>query len=354
MALVPEAVGRLVSSGLRVMVETGAGLGASYDDTAYREACAGIAESEEALYREADIVARVQSPTISEAELLRPGSVVIAFIDPFRSTDLIERLNDRGVVAFSMNAIPRITRAQSMDALSSMSTIGGYKAVLLAANAFGRLFPMLMTAAGTLAPARVLVLGAGVAGLQALATARRLGAVTQAFDTRPVVREQVESVGATFIEMAAVEEPTEGEGGYAKAMSEDFYSHERDAIREPIAKADIVITTALVPGKAAPVLITEEMVESMRPGSVIVDLAAEMGGNCEATVRGETVTKSGVIIMGPTNLPSTVPVHASQMYARNISTVINHLVKDGKLTLDFDDEITRAACLSRGAPAHTS
>jgi NAD(P) transhydrogenase subunit alpha len=246
-----------------------------------------------------------------------------------------------------MDAIPRITRAQAMDALSSMSTIAGYKAVLLGAESLGRLFPMLMTAAGTLAPARVLVLGAGVAGLQALATARRLGAVTEAFDTRPVVREQVQSVGATFIEMPLPEEEAEGEGGYAREMSQDFYRHEREAIRDNVARADVVITTALVPGKPAPLLITEEMVESMRPGSVIVDLAAETGGNCALTVPNETIRQHEVTILGPINLPSTVPVHASQMYARNVANLVGVLIADGKLHLDFEDEIVRAAAVAR-------
>jgi NAD(P) transhydrogenase subunit alpha len=351
-ALVPDVVAKLVSSGLQVLIEAGAGCEAFFPDEAYREAGGIIALSAEALYQQADIVLKVQPPAWNkmldqhEADLLRPDSVLITFLEPQRHAELLERLAKRGVMVISMNAIPRITRAQPMDALSSMSTIAGYKAVLLAANALGRFFPMLMTAAGTLAPARVLVLGAGVAGLQALATARRLGAVTQAFDTRPAVKEQVQSVGATFIELPISLEETEDEGGYARAMSEEFYQREQDAIREHVARADVVITTALIPGKPAPRLITKEMVQTMQPGSVIVDLAAEQGGNCALTVAGETVVHYGVTILGPLNLPSTMPIHASQMYARNIASVVMHIVKNGRLNLDFEDEIIRSACLT--------
>lgn len=349
-ALVPDTVSRLAAAGFTVFVEKDAGLHAGFTDDAYVAAGAEIAPDARTLYERANIVTKVQGPRVNEAlgadevDLMQPGTVLIGFLDPLRNSELMERLVQRGVIAFSMERIPRITRAQSMDALSSMSTIAGYKAVLLGATALGKLFPMLMTAAGTLAPARVLVLGAGVAGLQALATARRLGAVTEGFDTRAVVKEQVQSVGATFIEMPEIEhQETEAEGGYAREMSEEFYKHEQDAIRDHVARADVVITTAQVPGKRAPILITEEMVASMHPGSVIVDLAAESGGNCTLTELGKTVVKHEVVIMGPQNVPGSVPSHASQMYSRNMQTVLNHLVRDGKLELKMDDEITRAA-----------
>lgn len=349
-ALVPDTVSRLAAAGFTVFVEKDAGLHAGFTDDAYVAAGAEIAPDARTLYERANIVTKVQGPRVNEAlgadevDLMQPGTVLIGFLDPLRNSELMERLVQRGVIAFSMERIPRITRAQSMDALSSMSTIAGYKAVLLGATALGKLFPMLMTAAGTLAPARVLVLGAGVAGLQALATARRLGAVTEGFDTRAVVKEQVQSVGATFIEMPEIEhQETEAEGGYAREMSEEFYKHEQDAIRDHVARADVVITTAQVPGKRAPILITEEMVASMHPGSVIVDLAAESGGNCTLTELGKTVVKHEVVIMGPQNVPGSVPSHASQMYSRNMQTVLNHLVRDGKLELKLDDEITQAA-----------
>ena len=349
-ALVPDTVSKLAAAGFTVLVEKDAGLHAGFTDDAYAAAGAEIAPDARTLYERANIVTKVQGPRVNEAlgadevVLMQPGTVLIGFLDPLRNTELMERLAQRGVIAFSMERIPRITRAQSMDALSSMSTIAGYKAVLLGATALGKLFPMLMTAAGTLAPARVLVLGAGVAGLQALATARRLGAVTEGFDTRAVVKEQVQSVGATFIEMPEIEhQETEAEGGYAREMSEEFYKHEQDAIRDHVARADVVITTAQIPGKRAPILITEEMVATMHPGSVIVDLAAESGGNCTLTELGKTVVKHEVAIMGPQNVPGSVPSHASQMYSRNMQTVLNHLVRDGKLELKMDDEITRAA-----------
>lgn len=343
-ALVPDTVSRLAGAGFSVLVESDAGLNAGFTDEAYSQAGAEIVSESSSLYGRSAIVTKVQGPTDQEVELLRPGTLLIAFLDPMRNSDLMDRLAARGVIAFSMERIPRITRAQSMDALSSMSTIAGYKSVLLAAGSLGKLFPMLMTAAGTLAPARVLVLGAGVAGLQALATARRLGAITEGFDTRAVVKEQVQSVGATFIEMPEIEhEEAEAEGGYAREMSEEFYKHEQDAIRDHVARADVVITTAQIPGKRAPILITEQMVASMHPGSVIVDLAAESGGNSTLTELGKTVVKHGVTIIGPQNLPGSVPTHASQMYSRNMQTVLNHLVREGKLDLDMEDEITRAA-----------
>jgi NAD(P) transhydrogenase subunit alpha len=269
--------------------------------------------------------------------------MVISFFDPSRDAEVLSRLEARGVIAFSFNTVPRTTKAQSMDAMSSMSTIAGYKAVLLAADASSRLFPMLMTAAGTIPPARVIVIGAGVAGLQALATARRLGAVTAACDARPAVREQIQSVGASFIDMSV---EAEGEGGYARAVGEELLRLERDAIRDHIAGADVVISTAQVPGARAPMLVDEAMVRAMKPGSVIVDLAAETGGNCELTSPGETVERYGVQILAPLNVPSLVPAHASQMYARNVANVLKYVVHDGRLALDPDDEIVRGACLT--------
>lgn len=349
-ALVPEVVEELARLGVSVVVESGAGDGAFYDDDAFSLAGAQIEAQPVDLYRQASILARVQPPTPEEIELMRPGSLLISFLDRSRDAELLPLLEKQGVIAFSFNAVPRVTRAQAMDAMSSMSTVGGYKAVLLAANASGRFFPLLMTAAGTVPPARVVVIGAGVAGLQALATARRLGAVTAACDARPEVREQIQSVGATFIDMSVPMENTSGEGGYARQMDEEFYRLERDAIREHIVAADVVISTAQIPGVKAPILVDEAMVREMCSGSVIVDLAAEAGGNCELTAPGETIVVDGVTILGPINLPSSMPVHASHMYSRNILSVIKHVVKtaDGTpvLQIDSGDEIIRSACLT--------
>ena len=344
-ALVPETVGRLTKQGLAVLVETGAGEGAYFDDNAYRDAGAEIAPDGAELYRRADVVARVQPPTLEEVEQIHEGTLLISFLDPARQVEVRQRLANRSIAAFSFNTVPRITRAQSMDAMSAMSTVGGYKAVLLAADTLGRFFPLLMTAAGTVTPSHVFVIGAGVAGLQALATARRLGAITEAFDTRPAVREQVQSVGATFVEMPPLE-AAEGEGGYAAQLAEEELERERDAIREAVARADVVITTALIPGKPAPLLINEEMVAAMRPGSVIIDMAAEAGGNCVLTVPGDVVIAQGVTVIGALNLPSSIPVHASQMYSRNVASVLGLLIKEGQLRLDPEDEIVRSACLT--------
>jgi H+-translocating NAD(P) transhydrogenase subunit alpha len=344
-AAVPDTVRKMLEAGLDVLIQSGAGTLAHFPDDTYAAAGATLVAASEELYENADIVLKVRAPDQRELQEIRSGAVLIALLDPLRNHDLVARLAERDITALAMETIPRITRAQSMDALSSMSTIAGYKAVILGASTLGRLFPMLMTAAGTLAPAKVLVLGAGVAGLQALATARRLGAMTQAFDTRPVVREQVESVGASFIELPVTEE-AEDEGGYAREMSEEFYRHEQDAIREHVAKADVVITTALIPGKPAPILITTEMVESMRPGSVIIDLASEAGGNCSLTEKDQRIEHAGVTVLGPSNLPATVPTHASQMYARNVVNLLLHLLKDAKLDLNMDDEIVRGACVT--------
>jgi NAD(P) transhydrogenase subunit alpha len=349
-ALIPESVAELTALGHSVVVETGAGRQAYFDDEAYALAGARIEAREDAVHRSADILVKVQPPLFEEIELLRPQSLLISFLDPARDAEVLNHLAARGVVAFSFNAVPRTTRAQSMDAMSAMSTVAGYKAVLLAANALGRFFPMLMTAAGTVPPAQVVVIGAGVAGLQALATARRLGARTAACDTRPAVREQIESVGAVFIDMSVPVENAEGAGGYARALDADVQRLERDAIREQIEAADVVISTAQVPGSRAPLLIDADMVRAMRPGSVIVDLAAEAGGNCELTVLGETVSHHGITIIGPANLPASVPTHASQMYARTVLTVVKYVTKDGALRLDPDDEILRAACLTAAVP----
>jgi NAD(P) transhydrogenase subunit alpha len=345
-ALVPDVVEDLTRLGMTVVVEPGAGEGAYHDDETYFLAGARIESRPGAVHRQADILVKVQPPTPQEIEILRPGTLSISFLDAERAAALTPLLEQREVIAFSFNAVPRVTRAQSMDAMSAMSTIAGYKAVLLAANASPRLFPMLMTAAGTVTPARVVVIGAGVAGLQALATARRLGAITAACDARPEVREQIQSVGATFIDMSVPLDATGDAGGYARQMDEEFYRLERAAIREYIEGADVVISTAQIPGVKAPILIDELMVREMRPGSVIVDLAAEAGGNCELTVPGETLVAHGVSILGPFNVPSMVPVHASQMYSRNALSVIKHVVKDGALRMDPEDQILRAACLT--------
>ena len=344
-ALVPESIARLPEGGVEVLVEAGAGVEASFPDAVYAEVGARIVEAE-ALYAEADLLVKVQKPSANEIELLRPGAALVAFLQPYANPDVLRLLAEREVTAFSMDAMPRITRAQPMDALSSQSTVAGYKAALLAATSLGKFFPMLTTAAGTIPPAKVLVLGAGVAGLQAIATARRLGAVVSAFDVRPVVKEQVESLGATFLELDV--EGAEGVSGYAVALAEDQEARERELMARHVQESDVVISTALVPGKPAPLLVTEEAVRRMRPGSVIVDLAAEAGGNCEVTEPGQTVVRDGVLVIGHTNLPSTMPVHASQMYSRNVSSFLRHLVRDGELALDFEDEITRETCVTHG------
>jgi NAD(P) transhydrogenase subunit alpha len=340
-ALVPDAVSRLAPSGFEVVVEPGAGAEASFPDEAYREAGATLAEA----VWDADAVAKVLKPTAEEAARLRSGQVLVGFLEPLTDPDGIRRLADRGVNAFAMESIPRITRAQPMDALSSQATVSGYKAVLIAADRLPRFFPMLMTAAGTVAPAKVLVVGAGVAGLQAIATAHRLGAVVSGFDVRPVVREQVESLGASFLDLGIVGEETAG--GYARELTEDEQRRQQEALEERIPDFDVVVTTALVPGRAAPRLIPATAVAKMRPGSVIVDLGAEAGGNCELTEPGEVVQRDGVTLVGLTNLPSTMPFHASQLYARNVSSLLQHLAPEGELALDWDDEITAGACVTR-------
>jgi H+-translocating NAD(P) transhydrogenase subunit alpha len=340
-ALIPDSVRRLAEANVDVLVEKGAGDEAAALDSAYEEAGAAISGD---VYGDADLVAKVQRPSEQEIGRLREGQVLVAFLQPLTSPELLGALAEKRVTAFSMDSIPRITRAQSMDALSSQSTVAGYKAVVLAASHLGKFFPMLTTAAGTIAPARVLVLGAGVAGLQAIATARRLGAVVSAFDVRPVVKEQVESLGATFLELDV--EGAEGVGGYAVALAEDQHEREQELIARHVAESDAVITTALIPGRPAPLLVTAEAVRAMRHGSVVVDVAAEAGGNAEPTEPGRTVVKDGVTIVGETNLAATMPIHASQMYSRNVYTFLDHLIDDARLTLDFDDEITRETCVT--------
>jgi H+-translocating NAD(P) transhydrogenase subunit alpha len=344
-ALTPDTVKRLAAAGLEASVEAGAGLAATHDDQAYRDAGAEVVADAATGYAAAQVVLKVQAPSLEEAERLREGTVVISFLQPATQQDVIDRLRQRGVTAFSLELVPRISRAQSMDALSSQASIGGYKAVLMAADRLGKYFPMLMSAAGTIAPARVLVLGAGVAGLQAIATARRLGAAVEAYDVRPAVKEEVQSLGAKFLELEL--ESQEGEGGYAREQSEDFLTRQRQLLGERVAAADVVITTAAIPGRRAPVLVTADMVAGMRRGSVIVDLASETGGNSELTRPGEVYeTDQGVWIDGTTNVPSLVAVHASQLYARNVATLLLTLVKDGELQIDLEDEVVRGSCVT--------
>jgi NAD(P) transhydrogenase subunit alpha len=342
-ALVPDAVGKLGSSGFTFAVERGAGLAAGFTDDQYTTAGADLVSHAE-LLAGADAVVRVGRPTADEVAEIEPGTVLIGFLAPLADPEGIERLAARGVVAFAMESIPRTTRAQVMDALSSQSTVAGYKATILAADRLPRLFPLLMTAAGTVAPAKVLVLGAGVAGLQAIATARRLGAVVSGFDVRPAVREQVESLGATFLDLGVT--GAETEGGYAAELSPEQQAQQQAALEERIPDMDVVITTALIPGRPAPKLIPAAAVKRMRPGSVIVDLAAEAGGNCELTEPGEAIEHGGVTILGYTDLASRMPYHASQLYARNVTALLLHLAPEGDLALDFEDEITAGACVA--------
>jgi NAD(P) transhydrogenase subunit alpha len=350
-ALNPPGVAALRKARLEVIVEENAGTAAGFTDAAFREAGAQIA-SRASVFSTADIILQVRAVP-AELSMLRSGQTVIGFADPLGSPEAVDAIARTGATAFSMELMPRITRAQSMDALSSMATIAGYKGVLLAANHLPRMFPMLMTAAGTLTAARVFVVGAGVAGLQAIATARRLGAKVEAYDVRPAVKEQVQSLGARFVEMALETGDAEDKGGYAKAQDESFYRRQRDMMLRVVAASDVVITTALIPGKKAPTLVTEDMVDGMTPGSVIVDLAAERGGNCALTRPDDLVVHRGVTILGPSNPAALVPNHASQMYAKNIITFLNHLLgKDGAskpaLELDLSDEITRETLLARG------
>ncbi len=337
-ALVPELVPKLTKAGLEVVVQCGAGAAAGFLDAAYAD---GGARVEPEVFDKANVLLKVQPPTIEEIGWMNEGSILIGFLQPYANAAAIGALAARRVTAFAMELMPRITRAQPMDALSAMSTIAGYKAVLLAASRLPKFFPLLMTAAGTVTPARVFVIGAGVAGLQAIGTAKRLGGVVEAYDTRPAVKEQVESLGARFAELGLETKDAEDKGGYAKAQPDEFYRKQQKMMFKYVTRADVVIPTALVPGQRAPILIPEEMVRGMRPGSVIVDLAAEQGGNCALTQPGEEIVRHGVVIMGPMNLPSTVPFHASEMYARTVNNYLAHLLKDGRVHLDLEDELTR-------------
>ncbi len=352
-ALVPEAVSGLAACNADILIESGAGAAAGYADAAYADRGAEIAADRDEVFARADVVFQVRTlganPEAGRADLarIRSRQVLIGASDPLTAGPELAALADVGATLFAMELIPRITRAQSMDVLSSMATIAGYKAVLLAAAALPRMFPLLMTAAGTLTPARVLVVGAGVAGLQAIATARRLGAVIRAYDVRPAVKEQVESLGAEFVELDLDAGDSEDAGGYAQAQDEVFYRRQREELAKVAGQSDVIITTAAIPGQPAPLLITAAAVQSMGPGSVIVDLAAERGGNCELTRPGETVVEDGVQIMGPLNLPATVPHHASQMYSHNIATFFRHLAGEGALQFDMEDEITRETLVLR-------
>jgi len=343
-ALVPETVAKYTKAGISVTVERGAGVAAAYPDAAYEAAGATLAEGG-GLYDGATVVARVARPTDAELDALAPGTMVVGFLSPLGDPRSVERYAERKLTALSMDAIPRTTKAQSMDALSSQANIAGYKAVLIAADALAKYFPMLTTAAGTIKPAQVLIIGAGVAGLQAIATARRLGAAVTGYDVRAAVKEQVQSLGAKFLEID-VGESAEGSGGYAKELSAEAQAKQKAGMVKAIGASDVVVTTAAIPGRRAPILVTAEAVAAMAPGSVIVDIAAETGGNCELTKAGETVVSpNGVTILGPVNLASTLATHASQLYSRNMQTLLDYLIHDGALTLDMDDEIVRGTTL---------
>ena len=352
--MAPNALSVLNKTGATFLMQSGAGDAAGFPDSEYVEKGVKIAVLRDEVFAQSDVVLQVRSPGAnpetgaSDLALMRPGQIVIGFGEALTAHDAARALAQRGVSFLAMELMPRITRAQSMDALSSMATIAGYKAVLLGADALPRMFPMLMTAAGTVSPARVLVIGAGVAGLQAIATARRLGAVVSGYDIRAAVKEQIESLGARFVVLAMEAGDAQDKGGYAKAMGEDFYRRQRELLGDVLAEQQVVITTAAVPGKKAPILITREMAERMAPGTVIVDIAAERGGNCELTRAGETVDHHGVRILGPLNLPSTIPYHASQMYAKNIATFLKYLIKDGAIVLNREDEIVRETLVTHG------
>jgi H+-translocating NAD(P) transhydrogenase subunit alpha len=350
-ALTPQAITALVADGVQVVVQSGAGDASFIGDEAFREAGATVVPDAAALYGDADVVVRVGRPSDEETGMLRKGAIVIGTLGTLSNPEVARRLAENGVTAISMDSIPRISRAQSMDTLSSQATVGGYKAVLMAAERLPKFMPLLTTAAGTVRPARGIVMGAGVAGLMAIGTARRLGAVVEATDVRPVVKEQVESLGGIFIEVEMTEEEkanAETAGGYAREMSDDYKARQAALIAERVKEADFVITTALIPGRPAPKLVTDEMVASMKPGSVIVDMAAEAGGNVEGTEAGKEVVKHGVRIIGLTNLPATMPGSATAMYAKNMQTLLKHLIKDGAINLDFTDEITRGATITHG------
>ena len=353
-ALVPGVIPNLAKAGLEVVIEAGAGVEAGYPDAQYADKGAKVLASRAEVFGTADIVVQVLSYGSNDRTgredipLFKRGQVLIGFLRPLGDVHSLQELAAAGVTSFSVELMPRITRAQSMDALSSMGTICGYKAVLIGADKLPRIFPMLTTAAGTITPSRVLVIGAGVAGLQAIATARRLGAVVSAYDLRPAVKEQVQSLGGRFVELPLEVADAQDAGGYAKAQDESFYQRQRELLGKVVAESDVVITTAVVPGKKSPILVTKEMVVGMAPGSVIVDLAAERGGNCELTRAEETIAVNGVTIIGTINLASTVPYHASQMYAKNLTNFLIHLVKDGKMQMNLEDEITRGTLATQG------
>ncbi|HYY46365.1 MAG TPA: Re/Si-specific NAD(P)(+) transhydrogenase subunit alpha [Candidatus Angelobacter sp.] len=343
-AIVPDTVPKLTGAKLDVAVQAGAGSQAFYADEAYQKAGATLVPDARAVLSQADAVLKVQPPSLDEVKALKSGAILISFLQPSAHADVVKALATQKVTAFSLELVPRISRAQSMDALSSQAGVSGYKSVIMAADRLGKFFPLLITAAGTVTPARVLVLGAGVAGLQAIATARRLGAVVEAYDVRPAVKDEVKSLGATFVELAL--EAQEGAGGYAREQSEEFLRRQRELIGDHVAASDVVITTAAVPGRKAPILVTKDMVGRMRPGSVIVDLAADTGGNVDITKAGDVITLNGVTIDGTRNVASTMPVHASQLFSRNVSTLLLSLVKDGQANIDFSDEIVKGSCLT--------
>ncbi|MGA2002713.1 MAG: Re/Si-specific NAD(P)(+) transhydrogenase subunit alpha [Terriglobales bacterium] len=353
-ALVPSVIPTLTKAGFEVQVQAGAGMDAGYPDSLYIEKGAQIIPDRSAVFGAADVVAQVLCYGSNDVNgeldvpLYRRGQILVGFLRPFGSLEIVQRIAQTGVTSFSVELMPRITRAQSMDALSSMATVAGYKAVLIAAGSHPRIFPMLTTAAGTVTPARVFVIGCGVAGLQAIATSRRLGAVVSAYDLRPAAKEQVQSLGGRFVELPIEAKDAQDARGYARAQDEDFYKRQRELLGQAVQESDVVITTAVIPGKKAPILVTEEMVKGMPLGSVILDLAAERGGNCDITESGKTVVKHGVTILGPVNLASTVPYHASMMYSRNISAFLTHLVKDQKTNLNLEDEIARETMLTNG------
>ncbi len=349
-ALVPTAIKTLQKLGADVLVERGAGVEAGFADATYEAEGARISADRDEIFTSSDVLVRVRAfaPDEPELRLLHDGQVLVGLLNPLGAPAVVQTLAERGVDAFALELVPRITRAQSMDALTSMATVSGYKAVLMAASATTKMYPLMMTAAGTVTPARVLVVGTGVAGLQAIATARRLGAVVQAYDVRPAAREQVESLGAKFVALELETESAEGAGGYAQMMDDEFYRRQRELMTSLVEESDIVITTAAIPGRPAPVLITEDAVRGMRPGSVIVDLAAETGGNCELTRAGETIDVNGVTVDGPTDLAATIPYDASQMYARNVTAFLGGLLEDGAVRLDLEDEILRETLLTHG------
>ncbi|MBI4242683.1 MAG: Re/Si-specific NAD(P)(+) transhydrogenase subunit alpha [Planctomycetes bacterium] len=345
-ALIPETTVKLVKAGMTVVIETGAGTASSFLDNEYKNAGASIEAERNKLFGEADIVLKVNPPTLQETDLYKHGGVSVSLVFPHSCGELLKKMAEKKISSFSLDLIPRISRAQSMDVLSSMSSIAGYKAVMIAAGHLGKIFPMMMTAAGTILPAKVFIMGVGVAGLQAIATAKRLGASVEAYDVRPAVKEQVESLGARFVSISLETKDAQDAGGYAKAQSEEFYKKQQEMLSNVIASADVVITTALVPGKKAPILVKEDSVKRMKAGSVVVDLAAEQGGNCEATEPGKEVVKHGVLISGLKNLPSLVPFHSSQMFSRNLHSFCSLIFKEGKLNLDLGDEIIKATLVT--------